>query len=226
MKPASQSMKQEKTMLKRAAYERILELLDQGALVPGTMVSQRELVEMTGATLGSIREAIPRLEADGLLQTLPKRGLMVPSLDVAFVRDAYELRLILELSAIGAAVSRIPKATFADWIAQHEHFLEDIRANSDQDTANAMQKLDWDMHAAFIGSKQNALIAKVYRVNSVKIHMVVQSQLQVTPFNAERIAGEHLAFLRPMLSGDVSKAEKALEKHINNSLHLALGGKL
>ena len=40
-------------------------------------------MEMTGSTLGSIREAIPRLEADGLLQTLPKRGLMVPSLDVS-----------------------------------------------------------------------------------------------------------------------------------------------
>ena len=48
-------------MLKRAAYERIVEFLDQGALAPGQMVSQRELVEMTGSTLGSIREAIPPL---------------------------------------------------------------------------------------------------------------------------------------------------------------------
>lgn len=213
-------------MLKRAAYERIVELLDQGALKPGTLVSQRELMEMTGSTLGSIREAIPRLEADGLLETIPKRGLMVPSLDVSFVRDAYELRCVLELGAISSAVNRIPKETIADWINQHETFLANIQAKSDQDDADAMQKLDWDIHATIIGSMQNALIANVYRVNSVKIHMVVQSRLQVTPFNAERITGEHLAILRPMLLRDVAETEKALEQHINNSLHLALGGKL
>ena len=56
--------------------------------------------------------------------------------------------------------------------------------------------------------------------------MVVQSRLQVTPFNAERITGEHLAILRPMLSSDITEAEKALERHINNSLHLALGEQL
>ena len=57
-----------------------------GRLKPGQLISQRELVETTGLTLSAVREAIPRLEAEGLLQTLPQRGLMVPSLDVTFVR--------------------------------------------------------------------------------------------------------------------------------------------
>ncbi|WP_319483189.1 GntR family transcriptional regulator [uncultured Cohaesibacter sp.] len=213
-------------MLKRAAYDRIVELLNQGGLMPGQIVSQRELVETTGATLGSIREAIPRLEADGLLQTLPKRGLMVPTLDVSFVRDAYELRSILELSAVRAAIDSIPTARFSGWIERHEQFLANIQTNSNQDAADEMQKLDWDMHATFIDSMQNVLIANVYRVNSIKIHMVVQSRLQVTPFNAERIIGEHLAFLRPMLARDIAASEQALKQHIDNSLHLALGGRL
>ena len=101
-----------------------------------------------------------------------------------------------------------------------------IQDNSDPDAANEMQKLDWEIHAAFIGNMQNALISNVYRVNSVKIHMVVQSRLQVTPFNAERIVGEHLAFLLPMRDGDMKAAEKGLAQHINNSLRLALGEQL
>ena len=215
-----------KMMMKHAAYDRVVELLDQGKLVPGQMVSQRELVEMTGSTLGSIREAISRLQADGLLQTLPKRGLMIPTLDVAFVRDAYELRRILELGAIPAAIDTLPKDMVAGWIRQHDELLKNIKSASDQDQANEMQKLDWAIHAAFIGSMHNALISEVYRVNSIKIHMVVQSRLQVTPFNAERIIGEHLDFLRPILDGDRKAAEAALETHINNSLQLALGGSL
>ena len=215
-----------KTMLKQAAYDRIVDMLDQGVLAPGQMLSQRELVELTGSTLGSVREAISRLQADGLLQTLPKRGLMVPSLDVAFVRDAYELRLILELSSISSAIEQLPKDRISGWIAQHEALLANIAATSDQSYANEMQKLDWAMHAALIDTKNNALVAEVYRVNSVKIHMVAQSRLQVTLSNAERIIGEHLSFLVPMLDRDARAAEMALEQHISNSLQLALTGRL
>ncbi len=212
--------------LKHEAYERIVELLDQGKLKPGQMVSQRELVEMTGSTLGSIREAISRLQADGLLQTLPKRGLMVPTMDVSFVGDAYELRRILELSAVHSAIKHLPKEMITGWIEQHEAILENIKTDSDQDQADEMQKLDWSMHDALIGSKHNALISEVYRVNSIKIHMVVQSRLQVTPFNAERVIGEHLNILRPLLDGDADAAIKALDLHISNSLQLALTGRL
>ena len=176
-----------KTMMKHAAYGRVVDLLDRGALMPGQMVSQRELVDMTGSTLGSIREAISRLQVEGLLQTLPKRGLMVPTLDVSFVRDAYELRRVLELSAIRPAIETLPRAMLTDWIDRHEALLQDIKTKSNQDHADDMQKLDWDIHAALIGFKHNALISEVYRVNSIKIHMVAQSRLQVTPFNAERI---------------------------------------
>ncbi len=212
--------------LKHEAYERVVELLDQGKLVPGQMVSQRELVEMTGSTLGSIREAISRLQADGLLQTLPKRGLMVPTMDVSFVADAYELRRILELSAVHSAINHLPEEMITGWIDRHEAILENIKTDSDQDQADEMQKLDWSMHDALIGSKHNALISEVYRVNSIKIHMVVQSRLQVTPFNAERVIGEHLNILRPLLDGDADAATKALDLHISNSLQLALTGKL
>ena len=213
-------------MLKQAAYEGIVALLNQGALKPGQMVSQRALVEMTGSTLGSIREAISRLEADGLLQTLPKRGLMVPSLDVAFVRDAYQLRRILETNAMPHAVERLPASTIRQWLTQHEDFLLRVKSSSSQALADEIQTLDWSMHAAMIDAMQNALIANVYRVTAIKIHMVVQSRLQLTPFNAQRVIGEHLAFLRPMAEGDAPLAVAAIGQHIDNSLTLALGGSL
>ncbi|MFN3636732.1 MAG: GntR family transcriptional regulator, partial [Rhizobium rhizophilum] len=84
--------------LRQLAYSRIEELLNWGRLRPGQIISQRELVETTEMTLSAIREAIPRLEAEGLLQTLPQRGLMVPSLDVTFIREAYQMRRVIELS--------------------------------------------------------------------------------------------------------------------------------
>ena len=106
--------------MRTTAYSRIEALLNEGTIQPGQLVPQRELVELTGTTLGSIREAISRLEAEGLLQALPKRGLMVPSMDVAFIREAYQLRMLLEFGSIDSAIQNIPRATIADWIQANE----------------------------------------------------------------------------------------------------------
>lgn len=208
-------------MMRETAYERVEALLNAGELRPGQLVSQRELVAMTGTTLGSIREATSRLAAEGLLQALPKRGLLVPSMDAAFVRDAYQLRKILELSAIETAISRIARETVSSWIRRHEE-----AASRTQQQADALQKLDWEMHAALIASMQNQLVAKVYRVTAIKIRMAVQYRLRLTPFIAERVISEHLAFLTPIYDGDTSRARAGLEQHIDKSLTLALGGTL
>ena len=60
--------------LRDHAYSSFTEKLLSRDIQPGQIVSQRELVELTGMPLGAIREMIPRLEADGLIRTVPKRG--------------------------------------------------------------------------------------------------------------------------------------------------------
>lgn len=215
-----------KVMLRQAAYSSIEDLLNQGHLKPGQMVSQRELVDATGLTLGAVREAIPRLEAEGLLTTLPQRGLMVPSLDVGFVRDAYQLRLLMEVAAVPAAMQTLPPQWFQEWIRRHEEALVRLKRDQDPVTAQEFQRLDWELHAQMIGAMGNALMTNVYRVTAIKIRMAVQSRIRVTLLNAERIMIEHLAFLRLMAEGKEAAAVDAMKKHVGNSLTLALGGEI
>jgi DNA-binding GntR family transcriptional regulator len=210
--------------LRQAAYDSIEELLNSGALRPGHVVSQRELVEKTGLTLGSVREAIPRLEAEGLLQTLPKRGLMIPSLDVGYVRDAYQLRMIMELAAIPQAIANLPAALIDEWIALHEAAASDLVDGPNVAAANLVQRIDWAMHGAIIAATGNRLMENVHRVTAIKVRMAVQSHIRVTPNNAARVIREHLDFLRPLKRGDVELATNALRKHIDNSMTIALGG--
>ena len=67
-------------------------------------MSQRELAALTGLPLGAIREVIPRLEAEGLLVTVPQRGLQIANVDVKLVRNAFALRLALEKEAARMAL--------------------------------------------------------------------------------------------------------------------------
>ena len=213
--------------LRQAAYESIETLLRNGELRPGQIVSQRELVKRTGLTLGAVREAVPRLEAEGLLQTVPQRGLMVPSLDIVFVRDAYELRRVLEMSAIPAAIERMPDETIDELIRWHRDLRARIDSGGEAEAARAaeaLQKRDWSMHEGFVAMTGNRLMINIFRVTAIKIRMAVQSRIQVTSYNARRVIDEHLAILEPLARRDAEAMAAGLARHIDNSLTIALGG--
>ena len=74
--------------LRDRAYESFRQHLLALDIRPGQFISQRELVALTGLSLAAIRETIPRLEADGLIVTVPKRGLRIAALDLKLVRNA------------------------------------------------------------------------------------------------------------------------------------------
>ena len=213
--------------LRKFAYEQIEALLNTGELKPGQLFSQRELVQRTGATLGSIREAVPRFEAEGLLVTVPKKGLMVPSLDVAFVRDAYQVRLMIECAAVPFMIERLEEKTLQKMIEGQNRLVAELEAgggNAEPQLLNRIQREDWDMHATFVRSMGNTLVDNIYRVTAIKIRMVVQSRLRVTSTNAQRILKEHNDILKAVMARDLVGTEQALRRHLNNSLTIALGG--
>lgn len=215
--------------LRRFAYERIEDLLNGGDLRPGQMISQRELVALTGATLGSVREAVPRFEAEGLLIAVPKKGLMVPSLDVKFVRDAYQVRRMIECEAVPDMIRGLDDSTIERFLDTQKALEAELRAQGPAvslELLDRIQRQDWHMHAAFVRTMSNTLIDNIYRVTAIKIRMVAQSRLKVTGHNALRIFGEHYRILEPLAARDRDGTEQALCRHIDNSLQIALGGQI
>lgn len=215
--------------LRQVAYERIEDLLNWGRLRPGQIISQRELVEMTGVTLGSVREAIPRFEAEGLLQTLPQRGLMVPSLDVTFIREAYQMRRLIETNTVADLLEKIGQSVVKDWIDWHLEARATLSEDEGPDMSQFLrdfQLFDWKMHSRMVNALENSLISNVYRVTAIKIRMSAQSRVRVTRGNATRVIKEHLDFLRPLLDKQPEAATRALSFHIDQSLNLALGGEV
>ena len=90
--------------LRERAYDAFTHHLLRSDIKPGQFMSQRELVLLTGQPLGAIRELIPRLEAEGLIITVPQRGLQILPLDITLIRNAFQFRLILEREAIVAFI--------------------------------------------------------------------------------------------------------------------------
>src|SRR5579875_1752077 len=112
--------------LREQAYEAFTRHLLERRLQPGQFVTQRELAELTGYSLAAVREMIPRLEADGLLFAIPQRGLQVVSPDLRLVREAYQLREVIECAAVAHFARTAPDAT----IAAQQQALDRIAAEA------------------------------------------------------------------------------------------------
>src|SRR4051812_44401090 len=110
--------------LRWQAYERFQQQLIASRIRPGQFVSQRELAALIGLPLGAIREMIPRLEAEGLLQTAPQRGLQIASVDVKLVRNAFQLRQMIEREAAAQFSLTVTDAELDQIEAAHRSVIE------------------------------------------------------------------------------------------------------
>jgi DNA-binding GntR family transcriptional regulator len=209
--------------LRLQAYEAIVERLVFRRLLPGQFVTQRELVELCGLPLGAIREAIPRLEADGLIFTHGQRGLQIASIDVRFVRNAYRLRRILECEAATHAARHAPAAFLEKFEAEHRAILARMVDPLPQAVADEAQRVDWAMHEALVGLLDNELVTEVYRVNSIKVRMASQQRLRVTGANIGRVMKEHMKIIEAIKSGDSEGSAAAVRDHIDRSMTIAFG---
>lgn len=208
--------------LREQAYDRFTHHLLAKALKPGQFVSQRELVAITGMPLGAIRELIPRLEAEGLIRTVPQRGMQIAHLDLNLIRDAYQLRLFLERPATRAFVRSAGEATLRVLHARHAAILARAEDGEASPALEAeAQATDWGMHDQIIDALGNEIISKTYRVNSIKIRLIRDAAVRINDMVAP-VMREHLGIIDRMLARDEAGAEEAMAAHIERAKLRAL----
>ena len=208
--------------LRDQAYQRFTRGLLAREIRAGQFVSQRELSEITGMSLGAIREMVPRLEADGLIRTVPQRGMQVAQVDVNLIRNAFQLRLILEREA-AAFAQQAPEAEFDRLQEAHETVLAlAARAVTAALIARA-QATDDGMHAAIVDALGNDIISNYFRVNSLKIRLIRQAQTRIDTTLVVPVMTEHLSVIAALRTRDPVVAATAMAEHINRARNRALG---
>lgn len=203
--------------LRSRAYESFTRHLLARDLEPGQFVSQRELVGLTGMPLGAIRELIPRLEADGLITTVPQRGLQVAQLSLKLIREAFQLRLFLEVEAVREFARSAPAATLERLRDAHEAVLGEAQAQVTPVLVERAQAVDWDLHDTIVDALGNDLLANVYRVNSIKIRLIRQSRTRLFDDIVAPVMQEHLRIIAALSARDADAAAAAMGQHITRA---------
>lgn len=210
--------------LREKAYDAFKQHLLARDILPGQFVSQRELVELTGLPLGAIRELVPRLEAEGLIRTVPQRGMQIAHIDVPLIRDAFQFRLFIEKEAMALFVESAPDAVVSALVAGHRSVLQRALA---QEVTPALvaeaQAIDWGFHDSVVDALGNEIVSKAYRVNAVKIRLIRQEHVRIHGQIVVSVMQEHMRIMEALERRDAPGAVSALVAHINRARDRALG---
>ena len=210
--------------LRVQAYDAFTRHILERRLVPGQFVTQRDLAALVGFPLGAIREMIPRLEAEGLVHTLAQRGLQITGVDPRLIRDAFQLREMIESDAI----THFVRTASDDVVAREVDALAAISAQArtgqiDDGLVARAQAVDWGFHDTIVESLGNPLVNDVHRVNAIRIRLMMYDRVTLTPDVLAPALEEHRPMLEAVQRRDAKSAIKALRVHLASARRRALG---
>lgn len=208
--------------LRDLAYASFTERLLAREIKPGQFVSQRELVEITGLPLGAIRELIPRLEAEGLITTVPQRGMQVAHVDIDLIRNAFQFRLFLEREATALFAAAASADLVAALRGAHEEIVARAKAGGDPDLVRDAEEVDRRLHQTIIDHLDNAIISQAYRVNWIKIKLIRRDETRLYENLIVPVMADHLKVIAAIEARDPAAAAAAISDHITNARNRAL----
>lgn len=204
--------------LRAQAYDRFTHKVLMGQLRPAQFVSQRELVRILDMPLGAVREMIPRLEGARLLVTVPQRGLQIAHVNLKLVRNAFQVRLMIEREAVSHYLRIVTPEEVDALERAHREILERARSGKPDPTLDDdAQAVDWGLHDHMVDSMGNEILSEIYRVNSLHVRMIRLDVDQVRPRRVVPAMEEHLKFIALLRARDEAGAIAAICEHIDSS---------
>jgi DNA-binding GntR family transcriptional regulator len=198
--------------LRDVVFENLREAILEGKVKPGQRLMEVQLAEQLGVSRTPVREAIRKLELEGLVVMLPRKGAYVANMSLKDIIAVLEIRASLEGLAASLASERISPEDIKK--------LEDIAKDFEQSTNNSdietLLRKDVEFHECIFKA-----------TNNKKLHQLITSlweqvyRFRVTYISdydsSVNIIGEHKLILDAIKKGDAELAKKYATEHIENA---------
>lgn len=202
---ASQLIKIESTPdLVDQVYRSLLDAISEGALAPGSRITQEDVAEQLAVSRQPVLLALRLLKIDGFLLDAPGRGLLVAPLDGVWLGQVYQIRCALD--ALGARL-----AAQAHAVIDPELIRQGRLATRSQDV-KAMMAADAAFHNAIYAASGNPLIAQSAQLHWQHIRRAMGAVLQLSTMR-ESIWDEHDTIAKAIEAGDAKQAESLSRQH-------------
>lgn len=197
--------------LRELVYEELRNLILSGDIKPGTRMMEIELADSMGVSRTPIREAIRKLEKEGLVTIEPRKGAYVSSISMEDIVDILEVRGTLEGLAATLAASRIKKEELKKLKEASQAFN---KAVEEGDTKSMIANDTLFHHIIMEASGNDLLLNMVTGLQEIVLRF---RYLYYTDFKrAEKMPPEHESILWAIENGNNEEARKAAEIHISS----------
>ena len=194
------------------AYKKVRSMIISKKLVPGQKIVQDKLAENMGISRTPLRSALQMLEAEYLVQSVPRKGVIVKEFSDKEIVELYDCRIALEGTA-SSLFSTIASDTEIDRLSGlFQPFLE-----SPID-ANKYQIADSIFHDSIVQGCGNSFLSKLFKQGNILL--IINMVGLVRP--PEETLNEHLNIISAMKKRDSESAEALVRSHLDKSKQLII----
>ncbi|MGW1894514.1 GntR family transcriptional regulator [Streptomyces sp. NPDC002004] len=184
----------------------------------GTLLTEGELAEAVGVSRTPVREALLRLEVEGLIRLYPKKGALVLPVSAQEIADVVETRLLVEEHAARKAVPASPRL-----IARLEELLERQKTQAAAGDLAEAAVTDRCFHAEIVRSGGNEILSRLYdQLRDRQLRMGV-AVMHSHPDRIAKTLAEHEQILEALRAGDADAAVALVHGHVGWFSNLARG---
>ncbi len=194
------------------AYEHIKEAILRGELRGGERLDQDEIARELGLSRMPVREAIKRLDSEGLVVNVPRRGAMVTALSPDAVLEIFEMRAVLEGLLVSTAMRSMSESASRTFVNELEARLRRLeRAGSGPAGVWIQRHDEFHQHICRAAGRPRAadLIDRLRQGVSPYIRLYLSTHRE-----AEMPGFEHQTLLNAIAAGDPAHAEAMMRDHV------------
>ncbi|HOJ77242.1 MAG TPA: GntR family transcriptional regulator [Bacillota bacterium] len=198
--------------LRELVFETMREAIINGQLRPGERMMEIQLAEEMGVSRTPVREAIRKLELEGLVVMIPRKGAYVAGLSLKDIADVFEIRRALEGLAAELAADRITDQELENL----ERYLVKISEEIECGDLNKVVEIDTDFHTLLYQASRNSKLTQIINNLREQIQRFRTTSLSL-PGRMRVALDEHRKIVEAISSRDGELARKIAQEHIENA---------
>lgn len=196
--------------LRSVAYSSIKENIINCTYAPGTFLDTAFIVQELGMSRTPVREAITKLEQEGLVQIVSQKGVLIQNVTLKNIRDVYTTREMIEPQMILMYGKEIPKAELEDC-------LKKLRRDMESLPLKEVVELDDLLHKVIMYASDNTFIISLFH-NLCDQNRRIQYMTRSLTDRRKKNQDGHIAILELMLQDKFEEASEMMKEHLKTSM--------
>lgn len=197
--------------LRDVVFNTLRQAILTGDLKPGERLMEIHLANKLGVSRTPIREAIRKLELEGLVTMIPRRGAEVAQITEKSMNDVLEVRRAMDVLCVELACERISEEALEQLKVACENFEQMVKTQDVKKIARA----DVELHDIILQATGNSRLIQL--VNNLSEQMYRYRYEYIKDFSQhERLVEEHRIIYESLVNKDKETASDAAKTHIDN----------